>query len=292
MAIRALAQEWIDLRGSFQGQWSCVAYDGTNIAVAAGVTKADIEMLWRSELVLELEFPNYATYHNITNALTDRNPNWRRMRVNVGMPDKRGRMMAHSVGVDVKEQLMLHAYENLLGFLNDFQKSRSGKPTRAMLVQVQNWDPFYDLNRASGEEKVAWRRLYTINWLYDLVNRYAALTSRGKERRVERYAKDGVDWSISGVRNHHRGVPGLKEFAGIITSLAMQKPGTDVHGRILLNHVFQLQCLVDSFAATRGWVVSFLHGNRNRIPPVALGPRDDLDTFLGTGQASPRNSWL
>ncbi|KAK7920140.1 hypothetical protein PG985_008162 [Apiospora marii] len=291
MAARALAQEWIDLRGSVQGQWCCVVYDGTNSAVAAGVANAAIEMLQRSELVLQLDFPEYAYYHAVMNSLTNRNPEWRRMAVNVAMPDNRDQMAVHKVGVDVKEQLMVHAYEALLEFLDDFRKTRSGKPTKAMLAQIQDWDPFYDLNEASDGERVAWRRLYTINWLYDLVNRYSAPAIPGKEKRRERYAKDGVDWSASGVGNHHRGVPGLNEFAGVITTLAMQKPGSDLHYKIMPSHVFRLQCLVDAFTASRGWVVSFIHGHRTCIPSATFSPRRDLSTFIGTEQARPANGW-
>jgi hypothetical protein len=51
----------------------------------------------------------------------------------------------HNTDVDVKEEIMLHAYPDLLYFITDFQKIRCGKPTKSMLSQIRNWDPKFDL---------------------------------------------------------------------------------------------------------------------------------------------------
>ena len=56
------------------------------------------------------------------------------------------------------------------GFVNDFRKTRSGKPTKRLLAQVRDWDPNLDLQNATKEQKIRWRRGYTIGFLYDLVN--------------------------------------------------------------------------------------------------------------------------
>jgi hypothetical protein len=73
---------------------------------------------------------------------------------------------------------------------------------------------------------------------------------------------------------------GLNEFAGFVTSLAMQKPGFDVRKKILPHHVFQLQCVVDSFVASRGWTVNALRGHVVSQPPPRYYPRRDVDLFL------------
>jgi hypothetical protein len=61
-------------------------------------------------------------------------------------------------------------------------------------------------------------------------------TLRGQHTALEK-----VDWSVKGPLNEHRRLYGLNEFAGvIITSVAMQNPGTDVRLKILPHHVFRL----------------------------------------------------
>lgn len=55
--------------------------------------------------------------------------------------------------------------KDLLDFTNDFQKTRSGKPTKRMQAEIRNWDPEFDVQQASKEERIKWRRSYTINWL-------------------------------------------------------------------------------------------------------------------------------
>jgi hypothetical protein len=64
----------------------------------------------------------------------------------------------------------------------------------------------------------------------------------------------------------------------------MQKPGTDVRKRILPQHVFQLQCIMDSFTVYRGWTISYWRGHVTEPPgPYAcpeyevVGFRDGFD---------------
>lgn len=96
----------------------------------------------------------------------------------------------------------------------------------------------------------------------------------------ERHVYEDVDWSTTGPWHHHRRLFGLSEFAGEITAFAMQKPSTDVRRKILPHHVFQLQCIVDSFAASRGWMLNPLRGHILAPPPRKFRPRRDVDLFL------------
>lgn len=75
--------------------------------------------------------------------------------------------------MDVKENLLIHTYRALLDFVIDFQKTRSGVPTRAMIKEIRNWDPLFDLHKATEAQRLAWRRSFTFNWLYDLVNLFS-----------------------------------------------------------------------------------------------------------------------
>ncbi|KAK8039990.1 hypothetical protein PG993_008401 [Apiospora rasikravindrae] len=292
MASLAVVQEWVDHRAVSQCHWCYVAFDGFNSAVAAGITKAATQMLQRSELALAIEFPHHDDYFTIVDTLTQGDLKGSFIRMTVAMPDQNGRTTVRTVGVDVKEQLMMPAYEDLLDFLRDFQKSHSGKPTKPMLAQIKDWNPYYNLQKATPAQRVEWRRSYTINWLYELVNVFTAPTTPGNEAQSKRYTSHDIDWNSKDYEKHYQGVFGLNEFACAIMSLAMQKQGTDIRRKIMPNLVFQLQCMVDAFTATRGWVNSFIDGQRVRSPPLSFSPRRDIVTFLGSEHASSNNGWL
>jgi hypothetical protein len=182
--------------------------------------------------------------------------------------------------LDVKEQFLIHAYWDLLDFITDFQKTRSGKPTKPMLSEVRDWDPNFDLQRASKAQRIKWRRAYTINWLYDLVNVFSSIVVQRNTMKGQNIVLETTDWSTNGPWNKHRRLFGLNEFAGDITSLAMQKPGTDVRQKILPHHVFQIQCIVDSLTVSRGWALNSLKGHVLSPPARGFRPRRDVDLFL------------
>ncbi|EPE37138.1 hypothetical protein GLAREA_09301 [Glarea lozoyensis ATCC 20868] len=182
--------------------------------------------------------------------------------------------------IDVKEQFLIHAYTDLVDFINDFQMTRSGKPTKRMLSKIHNWNPNLDLQKASKEERIEWRRSYTVNWLYDLVNQFSAIVVQRNTMKGENHDLAKVDWSTTGPWNKHRRLFGLVEFAGHITSLAMQKPGTDFRKSIQPHHVFQIQCIVDSFTISRGWYNNVLRGHVLSPPNKAFRLRRDVDLFL------------
>jgi hypothetical protein len=89
-----------------------------------------------------------------------------------------------------------------------------------------------------------------------------------------------MEWSVNGPWHKHRRLYGLNEFAGEIFFFAMQKPSTDVRNRILPHVVFELQCIVDSLTASKGWSLSSSKGHV--LTPPAQGFRScrDVDFFL------------
>lgn len=125
-----------------------------------------------------------------------------------------------------------------------------------------------------------WRRCYTINWLYDLVNVFSSIVVQRNTLKGEGHLLESVDWSPDGPWDKHRRLYGLTKFAGAVTHLAMQKPGTDIRQKILPGLVFQLQCIVDSLAVSRGWSVSGFKGHVLTTPPRDFRPRRDVDLFL------------
>ena len=182
--------------------------------------------------------------------------------------------------IDIKEQFWVNTYNDLVSFVTDFQKNRSGKPTKSMQAQISKWDPNFDLRRATNEERLNWRRSYTINWLYDLVNVFSSIVVQRNTMKGEKHVYENVDWSPKGPWHIHRRLFGLNEFAGATTSLAFQPPNTDIRQKIQPQHVFQLQCIVDSLTASRGWMISPLREHVVTEPARKFRPRRDVDLFL------------
>jgi hypothetical protein len=284
LAVYSLIEQWVDLRQYVQGLWREVSYGGLNSAVAGTLSKIAIGMIKQAESSIFVDFPGHESYETVMKTITRGDPEkaqgqfhvaLHRVGNNNGMVEK-----VHETDVDVKEQVMIHAYWDLLAFVTDFQNTRSGKPTKAMMSEIGDWDPNFDLQRASKEQRIKWRRSYTINWLYDLVNVFSSVVVQRNTMKGQHWLFERVDWSVNGPWHKHRRLFGLNEFAGEITSLAMQKPGTDVRNRILPHVVFELQCIVDSLTVSRGWSVSNLRGHILAPPARGFRPRRDVDLFL------------
>lgn len=149
-----------------------------------------------------------------------------------------------------------------------------------MQKQLNDWSPTYNRERATNDDRVSWRRSYTINWLCDLVNVFSSVVVQRNTMKGENHMYEDVDWSKTGPWHHHRRLFGMNEFAGVITTLAMPKPKTDIRNKILLHHVFQLQCIVESMASSRGWTFSPLRGHILQQPACNFFARRDVDRFL------------
>ncbi|MBE3042789.1 hypothetical protein IMZ48_09500, partial [Candidatus Bathyarchaeota archaeon] len=276
MATYALASLWTEVRTYIQGVWREVAYEGLNSAVAGALSNMAVAMVKNAETAIFIDFPGHEAYETVTKTITRDDPGKAQGLFSMSLHDApghdphksqpllsislyhNGRGPVHrkmyTADIDVREQLMMHTYADLVDFITDLQKTRSGKPTKRMLAELKNWDPDFDLQSATPDQRIKWRRAYTIKWLCDLVTVFTSIV-------VERNTTDGaghiledVDWSPTGPWNIYQRVFGLDEFAGFVTSLALQKPGktADVGKRIFPRHVFQLQTIVDAFTVSRG----------------------------------------
>jgi len=136
-----------------------------------------------------------------------------------------------------------------------------------------------------------WRRSFAINWLYDLVNVFSSIVVERITLKGEKHILENVDWSTSGPWSVHRRLFGLNEFAGFVTSLAMQKSGTNIRYRILPNHVFQLHCILDSLTVSRGWSHTLID-HKLEAPPAMFRPRRDVDLFLDRVNNEFGHGWL
>ncbi|KAF6826815.1 hypothetical protein CPLU01_09483 [Colletotrichum plurivorum] len=162
--------------------------------------------------------------------------------------------------VDVREKLLLYAYQDLVDFVTDFQKSRNGRPTKAMRARLGNWDPEFSLEDATKEERIKWRRVYTISYLC---------------------FSEPVDWSPEGPTGSERRLLGMTEFAAFVNSLVTQKSGVDFLRMILPHHVFQLQCIVDATTIAQfGWMLC-PHGTHSFAAPCdSRTPLGEIHAFL------------
>ncbi|KAJ3956603.1 hypothetical protein N0V92_006838 [Colletotrichum tropicale] len=273
MAVFSLRHQWLHLRRQIREAWNEVAYEDLNSAVAVGLSKIAVALVQKTALEIFIEFPGRDSFETIIDCVN---------RNIIGGRDLN--LIYYDEGsVDAQELNMSYAYRDLVSFIEDFRKAgRTGKPTKALQVQL-DWNPEFDILSATDEERICWRRAYTINWLYDLVNVYSApYFEHGIAHRDRRRGKlEDVDWKVKGPWEDHRCLFGLDDFAAVITSLAMQKPGAEVARKVLPHHVFQLQCILDSMTESKGWSFEGV-GETHSLTAAAenFSPNRDLQMFL------------
>ena len=186
---------------------------------------------------------------------------------------------------DVKEQLLFYTYQDLLDFIGDVQKTCSGKPTKAMQKDLKNWDPDADLERLGKEERLQWRRRFTVNWLYDFINVFTYMPIMENKAKGKHHDSSQVDWSTNGPWWKSRTLGGLKDYAADIAHWVYQKEGTDNSRKILPHHVFELSCIVDSLMVSRGWSLSRRGGHVLEEPAQQFSSTRDIDPFLDRDSA-------
>ncbi|WOO83564.1 uncharacterized protein LOC62_05G007082 [Vanrija pseudolonga] len=283
-----LVMEWGECRAAVQSEWRDVAYNGLNAAVAGAVSNAAVARVKRSKLAVFEDFPDRDSYDTVLRQLGGDDLEAAQDRYTLYMSDSSVDMRGiatidpssrMTITFDIKEQLLAYAYRDLVDFAVDFQHNRTGKPTKRMEKELRNWDPTVDLRKATKEERLAWCRVHTIKWLYDLVNLFSHHVVQDNRLHGKNHVYEDIDWSPAGPWALPRRMFGLNEFAGAVTSLAFQKPGTDLRRRIQPHLVFQLQCIVDSMTTSRGWSHN-VAGHALEAPATDFHARRDVDLFL------------
>jgi len=286
-----LAAEWTALRKTLQGFWREAAYGDLNTAVAGCLSNVAIQMVRRNECEVFVDFPGLDSYMEILTALTGGKPGQMSLERPLALLTEpaSGTEAMKEVVFEHSEHVMVRTMEALCYFIRDFRKTRSGRPTKKMLKEIKNWDLKFDLQGAQKEERLQWRRVYIINWLYDLVNVYSSPITQGG--RDEKVMLEEIDWSETGPCGQERRLFGLTSLAATITELAMQKGDdmTDVMRKILPHHILQLQCVIDSFAVSRGWFIDPYKGDRVGEPAQNFHPRRDVSRFM---EQFPRGAGL
>ncbi|TKX26247.1 hypothetical protein C1H76_1600 [Elsinoe australis] len=282
MAVFSLFTEWAMLRTSIHRNWLGVANSGINAACAAATSNLVIAMMTRIESAIGIDFPGQDCFEKVLNAhmlMQTKKLETQGMSYNMpgmfpGSTDWDG---PDFVRMHLEEASSLHAYRDLVEFIRDYQQNQNGKPTKRLTTELNTWEVDGILPIYSNDWCINWRRLYTINWLYDLVNNFVAdpgLVTSASDRTL--YA-----------------VPGVDAFARDITTFVLQKPGIG-SPKILPRHVFQLQLIVDSFMVSRGWTfhhrLDCSYGCQWPLP--SSSPRRDLDLFLYSNGNGDKEKFL
>lgn len=282
LATYSSVQQWIELRRFVQDTWKDVAYEGFNSAAAAGISRVAFSMMSKTNSQMAVHFPEKKTsYLSLINTLTgggiDKAQG--KFQLEASTPEERTNPRVVS---DIKEQFLWNMYEILKDFLENHQINRTGKPTQGLKKGLGTWIPKFDLVAASEEERMSWRRSYTIKWLFDLVNVCSTPRRLRNERSQLPKGLEEINWLAANDAEDLRAIFGLNDFAAEITTLAMQNgksPTAKVEEMIQPHHVFQLQCIVDSFTVSKGWYISADAGHRLQEPATFSATRD-IDLFM------------
>ena len=286
LATYSAVQQWIELRRFVQDTWQQAAYEGVNTAAAAGVSRVAFSMMSKTVSQMAVRFPEKKTsYLNLINTLTGGGIDQAqgRFQLEALTPEERTNPRVVS---DIKEQFLWNMYEILKDFLENHQINRTGRPTQGMKRSLGDWDKNLDLAAASEEKRMSWRRSYTIRWLFDLVNVCSNPRRLRNEKLTQSQELEDINWLAANDVEDLRAIFGLNDFAAEITTLAMQNPKkstTKIEEMIQPRHVFQLQCIVDSFTVSKGWYNSADAGHRLQEPATFSATRD-IDLFMDRKQ--------
>lgn len=275
LVASSILEQCIDLRLQSQKRWWLVAYTAFQPLTALSTSAQSIAMIQRAHKTMSLEFPGSHSYKSLINAYTRGGMENLQPTTTIRVYRKRGSdeccvsMQETAVSREpMRELLMEHAYNNLVEFLEDYEMTPSGAPTKSMQAEISQWDPEYDLEAATDDQRLEWRRLYTINWLYGLAGYYLStkqgVEDEGTRASLQTGRKISTPWADDYT------FFGLGDFARSIISLARKASRCQVQDCIPPHLVFQVQCIVDSFTASRGWTVE-VSGHILKAPPVEDG---------------------
>ncbi|KAG9529298.1 hypothetical protein KCU93_g3615, partial [Aureobasidium melanogenum] len=258
------------LRELMQCYWKLVIQNHLNIAVAGVMSNMAIALVKTTASAIFVESDSRGDSGDSYIDLI--------MRLTSGDFDRADELVQARGGVSFRESFSLHIFDCLVEFVTDYRSNRTGKPTKRLQADLDKWNPACNVRELSPDDRLQWRRLYIINWLYDLVNVYSHIVRR--ENGIGRDSPESITWSLSGPYRRDARLFGLEDFASSVTTWAMQKPGTDFQHKILLHHVFQLHCIADSFTATYGWSPSRTESEQNLPYTPHFDPRTAINRFL------------
>jgi hypothetical protein len=220
--------------------------------VAGALSNLAIGLLKTAQYDLGMDYPECLHYRGIANHLV-RNGN---LEIIGGAsksekPKSNQLIQGRARGMrQAEEILLLNCHDDLVAFITEYRKKRNGRP--GPMLKCLNWNPNFISTEAersmfTPERLRKWNADYTMSWLYDLVNTYAAARINEVDKSTALKDAEVLDWSYEGLLPSakkpwsNRQLWGLLEFAQDITVMAMQKPGSPILSEIKPHHVFQLQ---------------------------------------------------
>ncbi|KAF4553898.1 Hypothetical protein D9617_5g067730 [Elsinoe fawcettii] len=166
-AGHTLFREAMQLRTTVEKIWSSVNSDDTEFAVAAAVSNVAVAMVKRIESALLGDFPGHDSFHELFAAYTNNGQDTTIHGTKVRNADVVDRAPSGNdmkfIDVDLCEWFGEHVYGALTEFAVDYDKNKTGKPTRRMAAVLDKWDPQADLFDMTDSERIAWRKSYIIN---------------------------------------------------------------------------------------------------------------------------------
>ncbi|KAF2221548.1 hypothetical protein BDZ85DRAFT_201789 [Elsinoe ampelina] len=268
-------QIWIDIRITMQEIWQQAAWGHIKASVAGALSNVAIAIVKRAALAIFADFPGDDTFSTLFDACTTGtlkdSMTVLRVSVSTGSSSDTPEKKLDQTNLDAHEWFSGHTFDALYYFQTDFQKNKTGKPTKRFASAMAGWDskmPIYDIK---DSDRIAWRHGYTLNLLYELV----ALT-RGQEESLSAPPPKGIFSNTTGP-DFFKGFPGMAEFALTTTKFAMGD--IDLH-QLPPHFVFQLQLIVDSMTAYCGWTHDVIKGHTFNLSFDIRGPRRELDSFM------------
>ncbi|KAL8685341.1 MAG: hypothetical protein Q9224_005856, partial [Gallowayella concinna] len=264
----------INLRRYMRNIWRQVGLGQIHCAVAGALSNMAVGMMKELQYELAMDYPGCTYYRAIISQLV-RHGDYTIIGATApanGTPCKgktNARQLALTTNGDtaaIEENLLLTTHNDLVSFITDYRKNRTGKPTST--YAKTSWSPNFRDTKFTLDTELTpqnirkWRADYTISWLYDLVNSYAAERLRSDAPKMVNPEKLDWDCGESGKCEWtSRPLWGPVEFAYDITSLAMQKPNAAIEEALKPHHILQLQIAVDSMFCAKRWVAQ-------DVPPI------------------------
>ncbi|KAK4206390.1 hypothetical protein QBC37DRAFT_381147, partial [Rhypophila decipiens] len=133
--VSNLSLMWSTARYLLQKEWLSLSHDEANSVAIAVLCNSAVKLVERaSTALLEFSTGDGDSFEKIIEARTSDSSS------------------------DSSENWMVHCYDHLKTFIDDFQKAHNtGVTTKAMKKRLRDWNPYLDLATAKPEERIKWR---------------------------------------------------------------------------------------------------------------------------------------
>ncbi|KAG8623298.1 hypothetical protein KVT40_008274 [Elsinoe batatas] len=249
--------ECMKMRCNVQIMWRTVVRQAMKPAAASSASKIAAALVKRMSDAIFADFPGHDSFQRLFESCTAATLKDSMTMTHIKIPSfetdptpEELSQDSRQVVISSDEWFLGHIFNDLTDFVVDFQKNNNGKPTKRMAAMLARWNPDAAIRHMSQGDLVAWRRLYTINWLYNFV----ALSSAADPSNAI-----GIKTELSVKDCMHTPPPGMEDLACTIKACITSNPVSALP--VSAHQVFELQTVVDSFMISKGWCIHPVHGN-------------------------------